>query len=148
LPDTEDSKKSPVVKVKKKPVRKRRKKRAYKQGDYTSTKTGKSCKYRSGWELKYFEHLDQDPDVIDWESEPFTIPYVSNKKTGRIRRYIPDIIVRRKSTGVRLEEIKPRNKMEKRLVARKLQAGHDWAADNNILFVVITEVELKALGLL
>lgn len=147
MPDTEVTKSAPVAKAKRKP-RVRRKKRAYKQGDYTSTKTGKSCKYRSGWELKYFEHLDGDPDVLDWESEPFTIPYISNKKSGRVRRYIPDILVRRKSTGVTLEEIKPRNKLDKRLVARKLQAGHDWSADNNIKFVIVTEVELKALGLL
>lgn len=133
--------------AKKKP-RRRRRKRAYKTGTYTSTKTGKTCKYRSGWELKYFEHLDTDPDVLDWESEPFTIPYVSNKKTGRIRNYIPDVLVRRKSSGVTLEEIKPTNKLQKRLVARKIRAGQEWADDNKVKFSIITEVELKALGLL
>jgi len=147
LLDTDVTKSVPVAKAKRKP-RVRRKKRAYKQGTYISTKTGKTCKYRSGWELKYFEHLDSDPDVLGWESEPFTIPYISNKKTGRIRRYIPDFLVRRKSSGVTLEEIKPRNKLAKRLIVRKTQAGQDWSDDNNIKFVIITEVELKALGLL
>jgi hypothetical protein len=141
MPEKPTAKKQPVK-------RRRRKKRAYKTGEYTSTKTGKVCKYRSGWELKYFEHLDADDDVLSWESEPFTIPYVSNKKTGRIRNYIPDILVRRKSTGVTLEEIKPTNKMAKRAVARKIRAGQEWADDNRVKFAVITEVELKALGLL
>lgn len=131
----------------KKKRRRRKRKRAYKQGLYTSTKTGKVCKYRSGWELKYFEYLDSDENVISWESESIQIPYISNKKTGRIRKYIPDVLVRRKS-GITLEEIKPSNKLGKRLVARKIRAGIEWATDNQIEFKVITEVELKALGLL
>lgn len=149
MPDTGAKRNEPAAKpVKKRPVRRRRRKRAYFTGTYTSEKTGRTCKYRSGWELKYFQHLDADPDVLDWTSEPFTIPYVSNKKTGRIRKYIPDVIVKRRSSGITLEEIKPANKLKKRLVARKIRAGEEWAADNKISFSIITEVELKALGLL
>lgn len=147
LPDTESSKKSLVEKPKKKRKRKR-KKRAYKTGVYVSKKTGQECSYRSGWEGKYLEYLDNDPDVISFKYEPFEIEYISNKKTGRVRKYIPDIIVERTSNGTTLEEVKPSNRLDRPTVVKKHAAAERWCEEHEMAFRVITEVELKGLGVL
>ena len=63
--------------------KKRRRKSRYHRGEYTSVKTGQLCKYRSGWEQKYMEHLDANPDVVEWSYEKLIIEYISNQKTKK-----------------------------------------------------------------
>ncbi len=66
--------------------------------------------YRSGWELKLMAYLDAHPDVIQWSSEEFCIPYKS-PIDGKIHRYFPDFFVRRKTVDNLIEsviiEVKP-----------------------------------------
>jgi hypothetical protein len=65
--------------------------------------------YRSGWELRVMQWLDENPDVERWGSEELTIPYRS-PIDHQIRRYIPDFVVKfRSPTGsqIALLEIKP-----------------------------------------
>jgi len=75
----------------------------FSKGSYTSTKTGKACYYRSSWELQMMKELDVDSDVIDWESEFTSIPYIYNNAQ---HRYIPDFHVTRLSEH-ELIEVKP-----------------------------------------
>jgi len=69
--------------------------------------------YRSGWELKAFIALDNDPDVIKWGSEQIAIPYVS-PLDRRIHRYFPDLYVERRNkqdkskSDIYIIEIKPK----------------------------------------
>lgn len=128
----------------KRKVRRRRKR--YHVGTYDSPKAG-TVKYRSGWENKYMEFLDSDPDVLSWEYEPFKIPYLSNKTTGKIRQYNPDFVVTRTS-GKFVVEIKPRSRLKSAKVQKKIAAAEAWCKANNVVFCVVTEVELKSLGLL
>ena len=46
--------------------------------------------FRSSWELRFMTYLDAHPDVLEWSSEEFCIPYVS-PIDGRIHRYFPEI---------------------------------------------------------
>jgi len=66
--------------------------------------------YRSGWELKLMIHLDSHPDVIQWSSEEFCIPYRS-PIDGKVHRYFPDFFVRKKNPQGIIEslviEVKP-----------------------------------------
>jgi hypothetical protein len=67
--------------------------------------------YRSSWEFVMMTRLDTSPDVIGWQSEELAIPYIS-PLDGRVHRYYPDFVVKRKSakTGkieVIVIEIKP-----------------------------------------
>jgi hypothetical protein len=65
--------------------------------------------YRSLWELKLFRFLDIHPDVVQWQSEELTIPYLS-PIDNRMHRYFPDVIVW-KRVGDQIEtimiEVKP-----------------------------------------
>jgi len=66
--------------------------------------------YRSSWELKVFEFLDNNPNILVWGSETVVIPYYS-KADARSRRYMVDLFIEyrnRKGELIReLVEIKP-----------------------------------------
>lgn len=138
-----------TVRAAKPKVRRRRKgfKRA-KRGFYTSTKTGRTHEYRSGWEARYFAHLDADPSILTWDYESLRIPYVSNTKSIRMRTYIPDLLVERSDGTKALIEIKPARKVDQAMNVKKFAAARFWCAERGMTFEVVTEVELKALGLM
>lgn len=128
--------------------RKRPRKKRYHTGVYVSTKTGQHCKYRSGWELKYLVWLDSDPNVIDFGYEALKIPYVSNLRTGKLRNYLPDFFVKYFDGTSQVVEIKPKRKVMQATVQKKLKAAEGWCKANGSTLVILTEVDLKALGLM
>jgi hypothetical protein len=130
--------------AKRKPRRKR--KRHYHTGLHTSPKAGE-CKYRSGWELEYMQWLDANADVITYSYEKTKIPYVSNARTGKLRNYFPDFLVEYVDRRV-LVEIKPKRRASQVKVVKKLKAAQEWCSTHGVALEVITEVELKLLGLL
>lgn len=73
-----------------------------------------SIVYRSSWELLVMQRLDKHPDVLQWASEEFSIPYIDMSKgsPGKMRRYFPDFWIRRKDKAGAIEtyviEVKPK----------------------------------------
>jgi len=132
--------------------RKRRRKNGrtshYITGVYTSTLTGQICKYRSGWELKFMEFLDRSPFVKTWGYEKLVIQYLSNKKSGRMRKYYPDFKVEYLDDTVQVIEVKPSRRAKQATVVKKAMAAQEWCSAHSAVFVMITEIELKVLGLL
>ena len=104
--------------------------------------------YRSGWELKYALYLDDNPNVISYAYEPYAIEYLSNKKTGKKRRYWPDFEVKWEGDRTIIVEIKPKKKVTQARNVKKMTAARAYAKLIGCEYVVITEVELKTLGLL
>jgi len=128
--------------------RKRRKSRRAKRGLYKSMKSGLTYKFRSSWECKYMLYLDLAEHVKQWWYEPFPIKYVSNIKTGKMRRYYPDFLVEMNIGTKELIEIKPSTKINKIQVIKKTLAAREWCSKNDITFSIVTEKELKILELL
>ena len=128
--------------------RRRRRKGHYHRGSYTSQKSNLTCKYRSGWEEKYMRFLDNCEEVTAWYYESFSIEYVSNLKTGRVRRYIPDFKIEYADGRTEIVEIKPLKRLSKPTVQKKLNAAQVWCNDNRAVLKIITEIELKNLGIL
>lgn len=130
-------------------VKKRRRKRKsrYHTGVHSSPKAG-DCKYRSGWELSYMQHMDADPLVLSYLYEGVKIPYVSNRKTGKLRGYLPDFLVTRVDGTRIMIEVKPSRKVAHATVKKKLEAAALWCGVHGVVLQVITERELKGLGLL
>ena len=66
--------------------------------------------YRSSWELKFFRYIDRHPDIIWWQSEEISIPYIS-PIDGKPHRYYPDVVLQRRVGEDKYEivmiEIKP-----------------------------------------
>jgi hypothetical protein len=129
-------------------MKKRRRKSHYHTGIYVSTKTGQICKHRSGWERSYMQYLDAEPSVKTWSYESFTIDYVSNKKTQRIRHYIPDFKVEYVNGDTVIVEIKPSRRLTKPTVKKKMAAAVIWCGAHGVALKIVTEVDLKSLGLL
>lgn len=49
--------------------------------------------YRSSWEFDFCRFLDNNPNILEWASEPFAIPYI--KPTDKkIHRYYPDFWIK------------------------------------------------------
>lgn len=116
--------------------------------EYVSSKTGQRCQCRSGWEVKYLTWLDANPDVASFVYEPFKLPYTSNKRTGKVRNYIPDVLVTYVDARTVLVEIKPSKRVSRPVNMKKAQAAKGLCLTNSWEYSLVTEKELKALGLL
>jgi hypothetical protein len=123
--------------------------------------------YRSSWELKLMSYLDVHPDIMEWSSEEFCIPYVS-PIDKRIHRYFPDFYLKKKNIEGKIEtlviEVKPKNqvvpptvvktktsKPTKRYVREvmtygvneaKWKAAQAFCEDRKWKFMIMTESEL------
>lgn len=71
--------------------------------------------YRSLWECRFMSYLDSHPDVIEWASEEFSIPYLS-PIDNRVHKYFPDFWVKKRGRDGLMEtvviEIKPKNQTQ------------------------------------
>jgi hypothetical protein len=111
----------------------------YQQGYYTPQNPEKilgdirRIVYRSSWELKLFRRLDSDPNIEKWGAERIAIPY-TDKGSGKLRRYYPDLIVKKKDGKVLLIEVKPAEQSrpptsEGKSKRRYLQECKTWATN-------------------
>lgn len=104
----------------------------WRQGKYVPVNKQKyigkldAIEYRSGWELTMMRHLDRDPSVVRWGSEPGAVPYIS-PKDSRVHRYYPDFYIeqQRPDGSIRkmLVEVKPHNQTAPPTVAEKTKSG-------------------------
>lgn len=119
--------------------------------------------YRSSWECRVMNYLDDHPGVIWWSSEELVIPY-RDPVTGKPRRYFPDFIVKiKKSDGSKrtiVIEVKPEYqkigpKQQKRKTKKyvnevytyavnqaKWKAAEEFCQDRLWEFKVLTEKDL------
>jgi hypothetical protein len=130
-----------------KPKKKRKRKGRYQRGVHSSPIAGE-CKYRSGWEQKYMVYLDDNPEVASWSYEKLVIEYVSNKKTKKIRKYYPDFQIEYKDGRKVVVEIKPSRKLQQATVVKKIRAAKEWCTEHDMIYKILTEIELKDIGLL
>jgi hypothetical protein len=71
--------------------------------------------YRSRWEFVFMKFCDKTPEIIEWSSEEFFIPYRC-RTDGKIHRYFPDFKIKWQKPGgktiVQVIEIKPKGQTE------------------------------------
>lgn len=113
--------------------------------------------YRSSWELTFMNFCDNNENVIQWASEPFSIPYrhpLSNKRSN----YVPDFFVVYKDKHNRqiaeVVEIKPStqsmiteksNPQQRAIVAvnyAKWEAAQAWCKQQKLKFRIVTEKDI------
>ena len=119
--------------------------------------------YRSGWEKRVMQTLDENINVLRWASEEVIIPYVS-PIDNRPHRYFPDFYVETKhpdgSIKKMLLEVKPKaqtkppatpKRKTKRYITEvmtwgvneaKWKAAEEYCKDKGWEFRIITEAEL------
>ena len=78
--------------------------------------------FRSLWERKVMQYLDENTNILEWASEEVAIPYRS-PVDNRMHRYFPDFIVRAKSsdgsTKTMMLEVKPKAQTQEPKVQTK-----------------------------
>lgn len=84
--------------------------------------------YRSGWERKFMQWADLNPNVVSWSSEPFSIKYWSAVKeaqvlaSGRMYKgsnYYIDFYIKTSNDEEFLVEVKPRKECQPPVPPRK-----------------------------
>ena len=94
--------------------------------------------FRSSWELKFMNYLDAHPDVLEWSSEEFAIPYRS-PIDGRYHRYFPDFWLKQRNQQGTIEtvvvEIKPEKQTkppeaQKRKTKRYINEVYTWGVNS------------------
>lgn len=121
--------------------------------------------FRSSWEKRFFEFLDNNPYILAWASEPEAINYlkpVPDEKGGvklKPAKYYPDLYVEyvdsERNFKKELIEIKPLKqtkpsrsrkptvKLQENYVhavnTAKWEAAKRWCADRDIEFKILTE---------
>ena len=119
--------------------------------------------YRSLWERKFMVYCDNNPNVLEWQSEEFCIPYRS-PIDNKVHRYFPDFFIKYKDVSGKIRssliEVKPLRQCSppskpKRQTKKylneayeyaknqaKWKAAQDYCADRMWEFKVMTEKEL------
>lgn len=96
----------------------------YLTGKFYSNKNKKTYTYRSSYELRYFQMLEEDTTVVSYESETMKIPY--KDFDGKYKNYIPDLMVLRSDGSIEVCEIKPEAMLDNGIVKRKAQACQSY----------------------
>lgn len=124
--------------------------------------------YRSLLERTFMKWLDENSNIIEWQSEEFCIPYLS-PVDNRIHRYFPDFFVKHVTQDDKIQttliEVKPAKqcvapkapstrKGRKRFLKEaktwavnnaKWEAAEKWAKSNDCVFSIITEKDIIGL---
>ena len=136
--------------------------RNFSQGKYTVKNKEKYAgkgepTYRSSWELHFMRFCDDNPNILEWASEPIAIPYrnpLSNKRSN----YVPDFFILYKDKAgkkiAEMIEIKPHgqsmltekmNEKQRATVAvnmAKWEAARAWCKQQKLKFRVVTEKDM------
>jgi len=118
--------------------------------------------YRSTWEIKVMNYLDDNPNVLWWGSEELPIPYY-NPIDKKKHRYFPDFIAKmRKADGTIMTyiiEVKPEKQTQPPTQKRKTKtylqeaityevnkakwyAAEEFCKDHGWQFLILTEKHL------
>jgi hypothetical protein len=119
--------------------------------------------YRSSWECRVMNWLDNNKDIISWASEEIAIPYIS-PVDGKYHRYFPDFLVKTRTkeggTKTMMIEVKPkkqtmepkkRSRVTKQYIAEvatyginiaKWKAAQEYCLDRGWEFKLVTETDL------
>jgi hypothetical protein len=113
----------------------------FKTGYFYSEKNQKDLYYRSSYELKAYQMLEQMSLVNIYETEPFRIPYKDMK--GVTRNYIPDILIIYEDGMRELVEVKPENLLKDETIQIKTESAKQYCKANNMSFNIWTEKFLE-----
>jgi endogenous inhibitor of DNA gyrase (YacG/DUF329 family) len=110
-----------------------------KNGHHLSSKAGKIF-YRSSYELRAFQLLDDCEDVVTYRVEPFVIRYDDIEGVQRV--YRPDILVTWTGSIQTLIEVKPTWKYDDPKFLSKSSAAIRYAREHDMTFAIWNEYHL------
>lgn len=111
------------------------------EGSVYSNKCGKIIYCRSLLEMIAIRILENDENVLSYSYEPFRITYCDTY--GDSRTYIPDFKVEYKDGKVVIVEVKMEREVQFEINKLKFNAAIDFCKDNNMEFIVWTDMYIK-----
>jgi hypothetical protein len=108
-----------------------------KSTEYDSRKAGKLI-LKSGWEVKFVKFLDDNPEVVVFEYEPFYLDY--QWPDGSIHKYYPDFLILYRNNHQEVVEIKPAFLLNDPVVVSKLNSLRLYCEDKNMGLSIVSEV--------
>lgn len=117
------------------------------RGYYKGTKCKREVSFfRSGFELLYHYHLDNDPKVEWYDYEPFYIDYTGTD--GKNHHYHPDFIVKYiDNAGMHIKEIKADYLHDSDDTKAKYAGMNEIVDGVNFTFSILLKEDIYALGL-
>jgi hypothetical protein len=115
----------------------------YFTGKFFSAKNSTHFTYRSSYELRFYEVLEQDSNVVNYIAEGFSLPYVDSMNTKR--EYIPDLLVLHTDGSIIVYEVKPSEMLLNIDVQKKAEACKKYIKVNfgsSAKYKFMTEKEL------
>lgn len=114
----------------------------HKAGWFESTKMQKTLFFRSSWEERVCQFLENNDNVQEFQTEPFPIPYVDREG---IRRHTKVDFFVLHDNGQYIIEVKPSAFVSRGNTPLKIKACENHAVNNDMTFLLITEKELERL---
>lgn len=111
---------------------------SHKSGYHMSPKMG-DVWYRSSYEQRLYQMLDNDQSVISYAAEPLFIRY---QFEGTTKRYVPDVLVEYVDERRELVEVKPAAFLNDPIVMAKAEAGRKFCRMYGWEYKMMTEKEL------
>lgn len=119
---------------------------SFAKGKIYSKKMNCELYYASSWEKAYMEYLDNLDNVKSIKKDKLRIKYIDGN--NHKRNYIVDLIIEYINGSKFLYEIKPAYFVDYKINQLKFAAARKYCEENNMIFEVLTEVELKKMGIL
>jgi len=107
-----------------------------KHGYFYSKKNEKRLWYRSSYELQAYKILEQLSKVVEYESEPFYIPYKFQEVE---KNYVPDILITYDDDSQELIEVMRENLLVDKQRVAKLKVAEEYCDKHGIKFSIWTE---------
>lgn len=104
---------------------------------FFSVKNNKNLICRSSYEIKAFNILENDNNVVKYEYEKIKVPYMDKK--GSERTTIVDLLIKYNNNQYKLVEIKPERMMKLWNNKEKIEAIKDYSKRNDIIFEIWNE---------
>lgn len=115
----------------------------YGKSGYLITEKAGSIFFRSSWEKKAFELLDEDKTVKCFEVEPFYIPYYRKEgDRSNKRNYVPDILITYHDDTIKLVEVKPKCYVDSAINIAKFEAARKFCDGKGWIFEVWTQDDI------
>lgn len=99
--------------------------------------------YRSSWECRVMNYLDNNSSVIQWSSEEIVIPYLS-PIDRKVHRYFPDFYIKVKDRNGNIKEMIWEIKPKKQSIQPKKQSRVTQKYINEVVTWGINEAKWKA----
>lgn len=118
-----------------------------KKSEILSIYENEIIRFDSTWEEKFFSFMSSNSEVKVIKRLNLKLIKYFSSKYNKERWYKPDFEIEYTDGRKELIEIKPYYQLEDITVKEKKEAAEKWCKENNMKYVILTEIELRNMGI-